>query len=166
MRFHFNAHNLVVYARENDEYLISDPVFEGTSRCDRESLSRARFAKGDMQAKGLMYYPTQTPSEIDYAEAVPKAIRWNARTMQAPVPIAGVKGIRFLGRNIAKVAKAPGNEKYLPLYLGHIVRMQEEIGTGGAGFRFLYASFLQEVRQDPQQRSDGRGGDEAHRCGR
>jgi hypothetical protein len=25
-----------------------------------------------------------------------------------------------------------------------MVRMQEEIGTGGAGFRFMYASFLQE----------------------
>jgi len=31
------------------------------------------------------------------------------------------------------------------LYIGNIVRMQEEIGTGGGGFRFLYASFLQEL---------------------
>src|SRR6187401_2405595 len=27
-RFHFNAHNLVVYGRENGSYLISDPVME------------------------------------------------------------------------------------------------------------------------------------------
>ena len=33
------------------------------------------------------------------------------------------------------------------LYLGQVVRMQEEIGTGGAGFRFLYAAFLQEAAQ-------------------
>ena len=26
-----------------------------------------------------------------------------------------------------------------------MVRMQEEIGTGGAGFRFIYAAFLQEA---------------------
>ncbi|HWR71995.1 MAG TPA: DUF4872 domain-containing protein, partial [Nitrospirota bacterium] len=26
-----------------------------------------------------------------------------------------------------------------------IVRMQEEIGTGGGGFRFMYAAFLQEA---------------------
>jgi hypothetical protein len=145
MRFHFNAHNLVVYGREGDEYLISDPVFEGPSRCDRASLRRARFAKGDMAAKGHMYYPTQIPREIDYADAIPKAIRWNARTMQAPVPIAGVKGIRFLGRNIAKLGRSAKRDTYLPLYLGHIVRMQEEIGTGGAGFRFIYSSFLQEA---------------------
>jgi hypothetical protein len=31
------------------------------------------------------------------------------------------------------------------LYVGNIVRMQEEIGTGGGGFRFLYAAFLQEL---------------------
>lgn len=30
------------------------------------------------------------------------------------------------------------------LHLGHVVRMQEEIGTGGGGFRFIYAAFLQE----------------------
>jgi hypothetical protein len=64
--------------------------------------------------------------------------------MQAPVPIAGVKGIRFLGKQIVKLAAGPKRDTYLPHYLGHIVRMQEEIGTGGAGFRFIYASFLQE----------------------
>lgn len=144
MRFHFNSHNMVVYGRDGDDYLISDPVFEQPTRCDRASLLKARFAKGDMEAKGLMYYPTQIPAAIDYATAVPSAIRWNSRTMQAPVPIAGVKGIRFLGRQIVKLAAGPQRETYLPHYLGHIVRMQEEIGTGGAGFRFIYASFLQE----------------------
>ena len=44
-----------------------------------------------------------------------------------------------IGANPAK------REQYLPLYLSHIVRMQEEIGTGGAGFRFIYASFLRET---------------------
>jgi len=27
MRFHFNAHNLLVYGRDGDNYYISDPVF-------------------------------------------------------------------------------------------------------------------------------------------
>ncbi|MEN8168590.1 MAG: DUF4872 domain-containing protein, partial [Pseudomonadota bacterium] len=35
--------------------------------------------------------------------------------------------------------------RYANLFLGHIVRMQEEIGTGGGGFRFMYAAFLQEA---------------------
>ncbi|MEG0188970.1 MAG: BtrH N-terminal domain-containing protein, partial [Algoriella sp.] len=30
-KFHFNGHNLVVYGKENDSYLISDPVMEKTT---------------------------------------------------------------------------------------------------------------------------------------
>ncbi len=145
MRFHFNAHNLVAYGREGDDYLVSDPVFEQPNKCDPASMRKARFAKGAMAAKGMLYYPVDTPSEIDYAEAVPTAIRWNRKTMtKAPIPIVGIRGIRYLGRKITRLGKGADREKYLPLYLGHIVRMQEEIGTGGAGFRFIYAAFLQE----------------------
>jgi len=144
MRFHFNAHNLIAYGREDNDYLVSDPIFEYTSRCSREAMQKARFAKGALAAKGLMYYPTQLPLEIDYARAIRKAIRANFRTMnQAPLPIIGIRGIRHLARSIVKLSKSK-NAAQLPLYLAHIVRMQEEIGTGGAGFRFIYASFLQE----------------------
>jgi DUF917 family protein len=31
------------------------------------------------------------------------------------------------------------------LYLAQLVRMQEEIGTGGGGFRYIYAAFLQQA---------------------
>ena len=46
MRFHFNAHNLVAYGKEGDDYLISDPTFEEPMRADTASLQRARFVKG------------------------------------------------------------------------------------------------------------------------
>jgi hypothetical protein len=144
MRFHFNMHNLIVYGKEGDEYLISDPVFEVGTRCPAEALKKARFAKGAMAAKGLMYYPTRMPESIDYAKALPAAIRRNFRTMTtAPLPIVGIRGIRYLAKNVIKLGNR--NDKNLVLYLTHIVRMQEEIGTGGAGFRFIYGSFLQEA---------------------
>ncbi len=146
MRFHFNAHNLVVFGRENGNYLISDPVFESPVRCDPDSLAKARFAKGALAAKGLMYRLEHVPSAIDFEKALRKAIQRNLTIMtKAPVPVIGVRGIRYLGRSIVRLAKRSRAQKYLRLYLGHIVRMQEEIGTGGAGFRFLYASFLQEA---------------------
>lgn len=144
MRFHFNAHNLIVYGRDGDDYLISDPVFETTSRCPAADLRKARFAKGALAAKGLMYYPQKLPAAIDYADAVPKSIRRNLRIMtKAPLPVIGIRGIRHLGKSVLKLARS-NKAAELPLYLAHIVRMQEEIGTGGAGFRFIYASFLQE----------------------
>ena len=147
MRFHFNAHNLLVYGREDGDYLISDPVFEEPVRCDRQALKKARFAKGALAAKGMMYYPTTPPQPFDLAQASRRAIRANNRGMTgAPLPFIGVRGIRYLGRQIVKLdGDVARREQYLPHYLSHIVRMQEEIGTGGAGFRFIYASFLRET---------------------
>jgi len=52
--------------------------------------------------------------------------------------------MRMLARQIERLPLAGGGES-ARLYIGNIVRMQEEIGTGGGGFRFLYASFLQEL---------------------
>jgi hypothetical protein len=149
MRFHFNAHNLIVYGRDGDDYLISDPVFEQVVRCDAAALKKARFAKGALAAKGMMYYPTQLPQSFDLASASVKAIKANHRIMTgAPLPVIGLRGIRHMGKCIIKLSKDnKQREQYLPRYLGHIVRMQEEIGTGGAGFRFIYASFLKETSQ-------------------
>ena len=144
MRFHFNAHNLIVYGREDGEYLISDPVFEQPVRCPVAALEKARFVKGMMAPKGLLYYPESVPAELDYQRLIPGIIRKNARAMlKTPVPVAGIRAIRRLAKHIGRLpARDP---RHTRLFLGHIVRMQEEIGTGGAGFRFLYASFLQEA---------------------
>ncbi len=144
MRFHFNAHNLIVYGKEGEEYLISDPVFEAPVRSDAASLRKARFVKGVMAPKGFLYYPVEVPETIDYATLIPKAVKKTAKIMlKTPVPIAGVRGIKALARTIGKLEGK--DRRYAKLFLGHIVRMQEEIGTGGAGFRFIYASFLEEA---------------------
>jgi hypothetical protein len=144
MRFHFNAHNLLVYGKEGDDYLISDPVFEEPVRCASADLSRARFAKGVLAPKGLMYHPRAIDRKTVDAEAVRRAIRKTARTMLAPVPIAGVRGMRLLARRIERL---PPADPHSAAFIGHMVRMQEEIGTGGAGFRFIYAAFLQEAAE-------------------
>jgi hypothetical protein len=142
MRFHFNAHNLLVYGKEGDDYLISDPVFEETVRCGSADLARARFAKGVLQPKGLLYYPQGIGRKAVEPAAVRAAIRKTTKIMLAPVPIAGVRGMRMLAN---RVQALPAADARSAAYIGHIVRMQEEIGTGGAGFRFIYAAFLQEA---------------------
>src|ERR1700733_7378179 len=45
-RFHFNAHNLIVYGSEGDNYLISDPIMDTSHVMDSYQLERVRFAKG------------------------------------------------------------------------------------------------------------------------
>lgn len=146
MRFHFNAHNLLVYGKVGKKYKVSDPVFEDVVECNEKDLTTARFAKGVFAPKGFIYYPTYIPTDIDYTSILRKAIRKNAKSMLTPFPYAGVKGMRKLAKAIVKLEKSK-DSRYIKNYLTHIVRMQEEIGTGGGGFRFLYAAFLQEAKE-------------------
>ncbi|MEP1383144.1 MAG: BtrH N-terminal domain-containing protein [Paraglaciecola sp.] len=148
MRFHFNAHNLVVYGKNDQgDYLISDPVFEEVVTCPADDLKRARFAKGALAPKGLMYVLEDNQEQVDFNELIYKSIRKTAKMMYGlPIPgisFFGIQGIHYLAKQILKLEHKP--MKYTRLYLGNIVRMQEEIGTGGAGFRFMYASFLDEA---------------------
>lgn len=142
-RFHFNAHNLVVYGKTDTDYLISDPVMQETTTLTHQELEKVRFAKGALAPKGHLYYPVYIPKDINWEKAIRKAIRKNCKDMLAPVPIIGVKAIRMVARNIAKWPQKIGVAK-TNHYLGQLIRMQEEIGTGGGGFRFIYAAFLQE----------------------
>ena len=143
LRFHFNAHNFLIYGKEADNYLVSDPVFQDVVKCSKKSLSKSRFSKGIMAPKGLLYYIESIPKEMDLKPIIAKNIKKLSKNMlRIPVPIVGLKGLRYLAKSILKL-KAK-DKKYAKLFLGNIVRMQEEIGTGGAGFRFMYASFLEE----------------------
>ncbi len=145
MRFHFNAHNLLVYGREGDEYLISDPVFEAPTRSTVHDLTRARFARGVLAPHGLLYYLDGPIRPHDVARLLPGALKRTCRVMLQPVlPFIGVRGIRMLARKVHKVTRT-SDKAFAQRYVGHIVRMQEEIGTGGGGFRFLYGAFLQEA---------------------
>jgi len=146
-RFHFNAHNMVVYGKEGDNYLISDPVMESVTTLTVKQLEKVRFAKGAFAPKGHMYYPISFPQELDLKRAIVKGIKQTCRDMTAPVPIVGVKAMRWVAKSIRKWPKKLGAKK-ANHYLGQIVRMQEEIGTGGGGFRYIYAAFLQEASKE------------------
>jgi len=146
-RFHFNAHNLVVFGKENDDYLISDPVMESTTRLSSYELDRVRFAKGALAPRGQLYYPegNASVSSDQIRKGIIKGIKRNVRDMlYIPGNFAGVNGIRYTGKKITRWRDKLGSQK-AGIYLAQLVRMQEEIGTGGGGFRFIYAAFLQEA---------------------
>ena len=146
-RFHFNAHNMVVYGRENGQYLVSDPTLETTATIAPEDLIKARFAKGLPEPKGFMYYVIDAPKTVDYAKAIQQGIKQTCFFMLSPpIPWFGNKAITLLSNKIKQYPKKLTDRK-ASLYLGNIIRMQEEIGTGGGGFRYLYAAFLQEAGQ-------------------
>jgi hypothetical protein len=152
-RFHFNAHNLIVYGKENGHYLISDPVMEKVTTLSEQDMMTVRFAKGPLAPKGHIYFPEniQPVSEEKLRRAIVKGIKRASRDMlYVPGNIAGVAGINYTAKHIRKWREKLGVRK-AGLYLGQIVRMQEEIGTGGGGFRFLYAAFLEEASKYLQE---------------
>lgn len=146
-RFHFNAHNLIVYGSEGDNYFISDPVMENVTTLSKYELERVRFAKGPLAPRGQLYYPTKNTIVTDeqLRSAIKLGIKRNVRDMlYIPGPVAGVSGIAYTGKKIKKWKDKLGQQT-AGLYLAQLVRMQEEIGTGGGGFRYIYGAFLQEA---------------------
>src|ERR1044071_5571431 len=61
--------------------------------------------------------------------------------LRTPLPFIGVRGIRLLAWQVSRLA----DDAHARLYVGNIVRMQEEIGTGGGGVPLPYSAFLQEL---------------------
>lgn len=144
-RFHFNAHNIIVFGKQNGQYLVSDPVMEYTTEISYDDLVRARFAKGMPEPSGRMYYPVKLPGAFDLEQAVWKGIKQTSKDMTSiPVPLIGAKGMKYLAGRLRKWPERIGDRKAIQ-WLGNVIRMQEEIGTGGAGFRFIQAAFLDSV---------------------
>jgi hypothetical protein len=146
-RFHFNAHNVIVYGKEGDQYLISDPVMEDVTTLSSYELERVRFAKGALAPRGQIYFPKEKTMVTDeqIRKAIVTGIKRNVRDMlHIPGNFAGVSGIAYTGKKIKKWRDKLGPQK-AGLYLAQLVRMQEEIGTGGGGFRYIYGAFLQEA---------------------
>jgi len=144
-RFHFNAHNIVVYGKKDNNYLISDPIMEDYKTLTYDELLKVRYAKGTFAPKGHMYWAKNIPENIDLESAIIKGIKHTCKDMLTiPIPMFGVKGIRFLSKKVRSYPKKLG-AKRAASYTGQIVRAQEEIGTGGAGFRYMYGAFLQEA---------------------
>ena len=135
---------MVVYGKEGGNFLVSDPVMETVTTLTEKELEKVRFAKGALAPKGQMYYPIVIPENIDWETAIKKGIKNTCNDMLAPVPIVGVKAIRWVAKSIPKWSTKLG-VKVTNHYLAQLIRMQEEIGTGGGGFRFIYAAFLQEA---------------------
>lgn len=148
LRVHFNGHNLIVLERRGDTYIVSDPVMECLFECPADALRRARFSGGHpLLPRGLMYWPEEVPSEVPLATAVDGGLAEVChRMLRIPrlFPWMGVQGIDHLARQIPSWPGRLG-EGRAKEWLAGVVRMQEEIGTGGAGFRFLFAAFLEQA---------------------
>jgi len=146
MKAHFNGHFIIAVGKEKDSYTVSDCYFPTLAQLSQTSMERARFARGDMAPHGLQYYVKQAPQQVDLRTPIRKGIKEAARNMvKLPIPFLGVKGIRLFARKLMEWPKLVRDEEHLSHEVMMISAILEERGTGGAGFRFMYATFLQEA---------------------
>ncbi len=147
-RFQFNAHHAIICGKKDNEYIVSDPIGEEKVLCPVDDFRRAWFAQGPLAPNGALYTASgsSTATKEDLIPAIKSALKETTnRMLRVPVPYFGIHGISLLSRRMKKWPDLLKNDRQIKLNLGQIVRMQEEIGTGGAGFRFLYAAFLEEA---------------------
>ena len=146
LRTHFNAHFIVVFGRENGLFHVSDCYYPTPATIADGVLETGRFAKGDFAPRGLMFYPTGVQTEQNIEQAVIKGIYLAARNMlKLPIPFIGIRGIRMFAKKIVSWPKYARNSDQLSHEIMKIHVLLEEQGTGGGGFRFMYATFLQEA---------------------
>jgi len=154
-RHHFNGHNICIIGKneETEEYTVLDANATEKVTISRKDLLKVRFPKGGAKAypvKGQMYWIKSVPKELpDLKPLILKAIKktcWRMAFQPKFVTIVGANGILALSKKIRTWEKKMGERKAM-LNLAQVIRMLEEIGTGGAGFRFMYGAFLQEAAE-------------------
>lgn len=152
-RFRFNGHNICISGKDEKtgEYRVLDSNATRKVTISREDLLKVRFAKGGTYPlMGQMYWIKSVPETLpDLTPLIFKSIKktcWFMVSQPDFVPFAGANGILYLSRRIRTWESKMGARR-AKQNLAQVIRMLEEIGTGGAGFRFIYGAFLQEAAE-------------------
>jgi hypothetical protein len=147
-RVHINVHFILVTGVKDDYYVVSDSYYPKISELKKESMRKARWAGGHMPPKGFLFYPEKVPTEVDFKKPIIKGIKNACRNMIGlPVPFIGVKGIYKFANKVKEWPLLARDTEHLSHEIMKINILLEDQGTGGAGFRFMYASFLQQASE-------------------
>ncbi len=145
-RVHINVHFMVVAGKEDGQYVISDSYFPRMVSLDASSLEKGRFAGGNMSPEGFLFHVRNIPPAADLNKAILKGISQACFYMlKLPVPFIGIRGMRMFSRKITEWPKFARDTEHLSHEIMKINILLEDQGTGGAGFRFMYATFLQQA---------------------
>jgi len=154
MRVHINMHYITVVGKKNNLYIVSDCYHPQLAEIDAETLRKARFPGGMMSPQGFLFYPLRIPpaEKINLKQAIAKGIHKSAFNMvKLPIPFLGINGIRKFSKKLPEWPSLARDTEHLSHEIMKINVLLEDQGTGGAGFRFMFATFLRqasEIMQD------------------
>lgn len=148
IRAHINVHFVNIIGKNEENYLVSDSYHRHAAELKIETLNKARFVGGYMAPKGFLCYASHIPENINFEKAIRKGIKKAAFDMtKLPVPFVGIKGMRKFAKKVTGWPDLARDIDHLSHEVMKINILLEDQGTGGAGFRFLYATFLQQAAQ-------------------
>ena len=147
-RVHANIHFITIVGKEGDDYLVSDSYYPKLARIHKDNLRKARFAGGYLAPKGFRYFIEEVPEAIDTKKIIPVAIKNTINNMiGVQPPFIGVRGIRTFAKKLQDWPKLTRDIDHLSHEVMKINVFLEDQGTGGGGFRFLYATFLRQASE-------------------
>jgi len=147
-RAHFNAHFINVVGKEGSNYLVSDSYYPGIAKLDENVLKTARSVKGPFAPSGFQFRVTGVDPDVDLRSGIKAGIKQTCFYMlRLPIPLMGIRGIKKFGDKVTAWPELCRDIDHLSHEIMMIHVILEDRGTGGGGFRFLYASFLREAAE-------------------
>lgn len=148
VRVHINMHFVIVLNKQNEQYTVSDCYSPRLEKISGADFIKGRFPGGSFSPKGFMFYPESLPEKVDLKIPIIKGIKKACFNMlKIPVPFIGVSGIKTFAKKVVTWPKLARNIEHLSHEIMKINVLLEDQGTGGAGFRYMYATFLREASE-------------------
>lgn len=148
----YNGHHIVVIGKEGSQYIIADMDYKLPNddyvTLDEARMPLVRFRDGISAPHGRMFYidplPANYAETVDLKPAIISGLKETCRNMLSiPMPWFGTKGIHFMAKDMRKWEKKHTPE-LIDLSLLWYYRLIEQAGTGGSGYRYIFADFLKE----------------------
>ena len=149
----FNGHILTVLGKEDSIYTVADTDNRWTTddliTMEQSVLEDIRFAPGVAAPHGQMFYfdplPKDFDKQVDFKQAVIAGLKETCHNMLCiPFPYFGTKGMRYFANDMRKWEQKYDHRQICYRLLWYY-RVIERAGTGGAGYRYIYADFLSEA---------------------
>lgn len=144
---HFPGHVIVVWGYDSGRkvFFVTDTERQGLLEVDFSSMRKARYSgNGFFPVSGNLFAPEAIPEPGDLAGAVVEAVKAQSLAMLEPAAgFAGLSGLSLWRKNLAEWSGF-ADWQWTARFAYQVI---ERRGTGGGGFRLLFADFLDEAEK-------------------
>jgi hypothetical protein len=142
---HFPGHVITVWGYDSTEehFLVTDTEREDLIEVPFENMRRARYNTGGFfEIKGNMFSPETIAEPEDLSAVISRAIAFNSRViLNETHDFQGIAGLKKWQQEIMNWGDL-ADWQWTARFTYQVI---ERRGTGGGGFRLMYADFLREA---------------------